>query len=142
MFISETVDDSIDEPVGFTAYASSQTECRIGDVVVFDQEVSNIGNHYNSTSGYFTCPVNGSYMFAVHIYSVTEDTINISIMLDDDNQIDVFTSYTDYDQASGQAIVPCAAGQLVWIRCSSVGPLYSSTRDIMSHFVGSLLQRY
>jgi len=52
--------------IGFTAAQSSWA-----NLAVFNQEHHNIGNHYNTTTDTFTCPVAGVYAFFVNVREET-----------------------------------------------------------------------
>ena len=39
----------------------------LGDIVIFEEVLTNQGGAYNSTSGLFVAPVNGTYAFHVTI---------------------------------------------------------------------------
>ncbi|XP_069135406.1 complement C1q tumor necrosis factor-related protein 3-like [Argopecten irradians] len=50
--------------VAFSAYLSQDTNVQgIGNVFKFDNVITNVGNAYNPTTGVFTCPVSGTYVF-------------------------------------------------------------------------------
>ena len=49
------------ENVRVSAYLTTETHLRAGDVVKFDQVHINQGNAYRSSDGVFTCPLSGTY---------------------------------------------------------------------------------
>jgi len=53
--------------VMFSAYLDHAATYYTGTVIVFNQVFTNVGNSYNQSTGVFTCPVAGYYVFDVHI---------------------------------------------------------------------------
>ena len=55
----------------FTVYGSPLRKTGpTNDTVLFPYVVSNIGGHYNTSTGVFTCPYNGTYYFTFNLYKV------------------------------------------------------------------------
>ena len=58
----------IQDGVAFHAKLSSDiTNPQVGNDVIFDDVIHNGGNHYNATSGKFTCAVSGVYLVSVQV---------------------------------------------------------------------------
>ena len=51
----------------FAAYVSSETTFEIGQTVVFDSVITNVGGAYDSSTGTFTVPVHGTCLFSVSV---------------------------------------------------------------------------
>ena len=43
--------------------------------IVFNYPVYNAGGHYDSTTGIYTVPLDGTYEFTVHIWSYNDATV-------------------------------------------------------------------
>ena len=63
------VSEAIGEPVGFTAYATTEQSYSDNDIVIFDGIITNIGGHYNKDSSSFICPYSAVYMFSINYVS-------------------------------------------------------------------------
>lgn len=56
--------------MGFTAYNNEDLRVERGDTIVYNTAVTNYPQgSYDTTSGRFTCPVTGLYMFATAVYT-------------------------------------------------------------------------
>ena len=51
--------------MAFTAELSSDRTRTVGSRLSFDDVISNVGNHYSPTHGFFRCPFDGVYVFTV-----------------------------------------------------------------------------
>jgi len=67
--------------VMFSAWLDHTVALRSGHVVIFNQEVSNIGHHYSRSTGVFTCPVSGYYVFDLHIMGQKDEYAHLEIRL-------------------------------------------------------------
>ena len=70
---AQTVDSSgrINKPLqpSFHAYPSSSTNyTSADDVIIFGSTYHNIGSDYNTSTGKFTAPIAGNYLFAWAVY--------------------------------------------------------------------------
>lgn len=52
----------------FLAYRSSNLSFTGGNVLVFNTTSYNVGSHYNTSTGLFTAPVSGNYIFSASVY--------------------------------------------------------------------------
>ena len=90
-----------------------------GTVLVFGGIISNLGNHYDPTTGIFTCPVDGLYLFATSIDLGSGDEMDMNILLESSS---IGTVYAlDWDQGSVVAIKECLQTQRVWVEVAKDG---------------------
>ena len=115
-----------------------------GSVVVFDGIISNIGGHFNPDTSSFQCPYDGSYMFSVNFASYRDTFMYVEIYQNDKPHIIALADDLPeaINFASSFVIIPCQAGDKVWIRSPFGGFMYSTNIDTYSHFSGCMLQRY
>ena len=75
------VDPSQTSPrVAFTAYATTTRSYSTGSIIDFPYAVTNIGSHYDTSSGIFTCPYDGLYLFTIHVMSDVNDDLEAEIV--------------------------------------------------------------
>ena len=90
--------------VMFSAYVDQFRTYTPGQVVVFNHEVTNIGQHYNTSTGVFTCPVSGYYVFDVHIMGQVDKNAEVVIRHNGANLAWAFAD-DKYDYQSGSLYV-------------------------------------
>ena len=67
--------------VMFSAYLDRFVKLYHDDVVIFNRIVTNVGGHYKPSTGVFTCPVSGYYVFDVHVQGQEDQTAAVEIRL-------------------------------------------------------------
>ena len=97
-----------------------------GDRLIYQTPLLNPGNNYNSTSGEYTCPTTGVYMFVYSAYGVeikqgqSHSRVSASLYRGGERVSQVYHSnYNDqntYLALSHTDIVACQAGQRVWVQ--------------------------
>ena len=117
-------------PVAFTAYANTgnPTAYIAGDVVVFDQGLSNAGGHYSTATSSFICPWHGLYLVSVNIQGYDSDQMYIYLMRND-----VYIGYFWLDDISGvynrgstTIVTECDRGDILWVRTGDNGAIHTS----------------
>ncbi|XP_030078033.1 uncharacterized protein LOC115482426 [Microcaecilia unicolor] len=82
--------------------------------VIFTREISNINNHYDKTTGKFTCHISGLYYFVYH----TSLTYNLCVILYVDGEKKAtFCDHRSNEQqvSSGGVLLRLVEGQQVWL---------------------------
>ena len=97
-----------------------------GNVVVFGSTGHNIGNHYNTSNGRFTCPIAGKYLFTVSLLMNPDDNGNyervsfgvngsVSNQYIDTLQDLNFSSLSDYHALNGSCIISLSTNDYVQV---------------------------
>ena len=110
--------------------------------MIFDQEVVDYGDDFNSDSSIFTCPVTAYYLFHASLLSERDEFIASSIYLDDTMIIGVYSDGASqsntHDTGSTLIVTRCEEGSSVSIRARLAGVLHgNANRQTM--FTGTLL---
>ena len=125
--------------IAFTAQApGGNHEYAHGDTVIFSHIITNIGGHYDPSNSTFTCPVDGTYMFAVNIVSGYGEHMSVYIV---NEGIVIFRGVADdiegaHNSGSSMALTACSAHEQVWVGSNGSGTMYGGYH---CHFSGFLL---
>nr|KAG5693589.1 hypothetical protein BaRGS_011714 [Batillaria attramentaria] len=115
------------ETVVFYAYLPQEKYLHHGDVIILTSVTINQGNAYNSSTGEFTAPYNGTYFFTATAssarYSNTTDYYaNVYVMVDYFTVTAVWTkSVSWYEMATCTYPIHLAKGQRVWLQAVDDG---------------------
>ncbi|XP_060552155.1 complement C1q tumor necrosis factor-related protein 3-like [Ruditapes philippinarum] len=84
--------------------------------IIFDNELTNIGNGYDKLSGQFTAPYHGLYTFAVSFTKGGDHNLSVQIVKNGAT-ISQGLTYTEdvYDTATVTATVELTKGDRVWV---------------------------
>jgi hypothetical protein len=111
---------SASRTTNFGSNSASQT------LINYDTAQVNVGNHYNTTSGLFTCPVNGNYRvtaFGMNVGATSSGVFvyNAVSVRKNNSQIGATAyNYGDgYVHMSGNWIIPASAGDSISIFTAS-----------------------
>ncbi|KAL4232840.1 hypothetical protein ACF0H5_007527 [Mactra antiquata] len=104
--------------VAFKARTVKDKNPQTGETLIFQDIMFNNGKAYDSSSGIFTVPVNGTYLFTIHIcvnpgkdfyYGIVyDDILNTSGLFSDSSYVKCYTA---------DAIMQLDVGQKVWLIC-------------------------
>ena len=130
--------------VVFNAHNVKNLSPPTGQPVVFSSVISNIGNGYSSSTGKFTAPVNGTFIFTVQLCVHTNSYANFGLVLDGTT----LTYFYDYDHAyytTSSTTVPLflKRGQKVWVTLTygSCSRCLHEWSDCWNRFLGSLIHK-
>ncbi|XP_054828495.1 complement C1q-like protein 2 isoform X3 [Eublepharis macularius] len=112
------------------------------EVLKFDDVVTNLGNHYNPTSGKFTCQVRGIYFFTYHILMRGGDGTSMWADLCRNGQVRASAIAQDadqnYDYASNSVVLHLDLGDEVYVKLDG-GKAHGGNNNKYSTFSGFLL---
>lgn len=133
--------------VAFSAEGIGNATLLTNQTIVFTNLILNIGDAYNSSTGIFTAPVNGLYMFSVQMctqyrsrsqFRVFAGPKVIQSILDDSNH-SIYSR--GVSNTAGNVAQSLTAGEEVWIQ--NAGSPYSElsrySNDCWNHFGGVLI---
>nr|XP_056717491.1 complement C1q-like protein 2 isoform X2 [Euleptes europaea] len=112
------------------------------EVLKFDDVVTNLGNHYNPSSGKFTCQVRGIYFFTYHILMRGGDGTSMWADLCRNGQVRASAIAQDadqnYDYASNSVVLHLDLGDEVYVKLDG-GKAHGGNNNKYSTFSGFLL---
>ncbi|XP_052762501.1 uncharacterized protein LOC128205109 [Mya arenaria] len=129
--------------VYFHARSPQITILSTGEVIVYSAVETNQGNGYSSTTGKFTAPARGLYLFFMHTCTPSTKFAYLQIVKEGSVLIaDVHYNKDMYICSSSQVFVQLDAGETVWVQCSAGGTnrqLYENHSYQWSSFGGALI---
>ncbi|XP_052761739.1 uncharacterized protein LOC128204363 [Mya arenaria] len=108
--------------VYFNAHFPQTTSLSTGEVIVYKTVESNQGSGYSATTGKFTAPERGLYLFFMH--TCTYSTIYSYLQIVKDGSVLIKSVQYEKDAAtssSSQVFVQLDVGETVWVQCATGG---------------------
>ena len=131
----------LDTKVFFSVALTQDVTLPARGVLVFDKILQNVGGGYSASSGAFTCPVDGYYLFEMH--ALSENNKEFALELFHNSQC-VVRFYgpggNSHQGASQSTVLKLVKGDTVNLRgCYVVSTVYGRPNDIHSTFTGLLV---
>lgn len=140
------LEDKVETFVGFTAYLDHNVNhLGIDQSIVFNKILFNDGGAYHNSSGMFTCPVTGVYMFFFEVGSGARHQIVAKLVVNGSNTVGGIADSEYHDsheaQGSNMAILKLSAGTHVWVENYRWADKFveGGTTDRFTTFSGILL---
>ncbi|XDV47775.1 hypothetical protein PO909_017334, partial [Leuciscus waleckii] len=112
------------------------------ELLKFDDVVTNLGNHYDPTTGKFTCSIPGIYFFTYHVLMRGGDGTSMWADLCKNNQVRASAIAQDadqnYDYASNSAVLHLEPGDEVYIKLDG-GKAHGGNNNKYSTFSGFII---
>jgi hypothetical protein len=130
------------QPSFYATSTAGDTAYTAGQVIVFNTTRHNTGSHYNTSTGRFTSPVAGKYLFTLNVYCYGGYTSAILLYINGAQY--AVSDVTPYISASASSFATTLGFTLVWelsagdyieVRARSASQIYRAH----SHFSGQLL---
>lgn len=123
-------------------YAGLKKQHEGYEVLKFDDVVTNLGNHYDPTSGKFTCSIPGIYFFVYHVLMRGGDGTSMWADLCKNNQVRASAIAQDadqnYDYASNSVILHLEPGDEIYIKLDG-GKAHGGNNNKYSTFSGFMI---
>ncbi|KAI7810099.1 complement C1q-like protein 3 precursor, partial [Triplophysa rosa] len=123
-------------------YAGLKKQHEGYEVLKFDDVVTNLGNHYDPTSGKFTCSIPGIYFFVYHVLMRGGDGTSMWADLCKNNQVRASAIAQDadqnYDYASNSVILHLEPGDEIYIKLDG-GKAHGGNNNKYSTFSGFMV---
>ncbi|XP_030610004.1 complement C1q-like protein 2 [Archocentrus centrarchus] len=112
------------------------------EVLKFDDVITNLGNHYDPSTGKFTCHVSGIYFFTYHVLMRGGDGTSMWADLCKNGQVRASAIAQDadqnYDYASNSAVLHLDSGDEVYVKLDG-GKAHGGNNNKYSTFSGFIL---
>ncbi|CAL8345155.1 unnamed protein product [Merluccius merluccius] len=123
-------------------YAGLKKQHEGYEVLKFDDVVTNLGNHYDPSTGKFTCSIPGIYFFVYHVLMRGGDGTSMWADLCKNNQVRASAIAQDadqnYDYASNSGVLHLEAGDEVYVKLDG-GKAHGGNNNKYSTFSGFMV---
>ena len=127
------------QKVAFTAGVSSTSTTWNSGTLIFNSVILNVGDGYNPSTGVFTSPVAGTYVFYVSAVEYLSQYLQVDIVLNSVSKVTLLgESAAAYQTGTNMVVLNLQKGDSVWVRHAS-GKGYWSTRVPATTFSGFLI---
>ena len=104
-------------PVAFTAGMRFYSDSWRGDILVFPHVITNKGYGYSPSSGKFTAPRDGTYVFTVTVVSYGSNYLNLDIVHDGDSKVRTLShGSAAYQTGTNLVVLELDRGDAVWVK--------------------------
>ncbi|XP_061185868.1 uncharacterized protein LOC133193972 [Saccostrea echinata] len=118
----------VSERIGFTVGTTSGNRYWGSGKLVFSSVIFNQGQGYDASSGIFTSPTDGTYVFYVTITAYSSNTINVDIVHDKVSKVRAHAyGSTSHQTGTNMAVLTLSRGDKVWVQYASGGGYYSES---------------
>lgn len=124
--------------VGFTVGVTSSSSTWSGDILVFPHIVTNNGNGYNPSTGKFTAPSDGTFVFFVTVNVYGSNSVYLNIVHNGSSKVRTYSHTSNFMTATNMAVLQLYTGDSVWVFRSSGKSYYTDIVPITT-FSGFLL---
>ncbi|XP_060063272.1 C1q-related factor-like [Ylistrum balloti] len=126
-----------DTVIAFSAGLTNGTELHVTTNMTYDRVFVNSGNGYNNSTGVFTAPLGGTYVFMYHALSQANQQLWLDIYHNSDY---IATGYAhaknDYASSSNSVVLTIARGDAVYIRARGDNFVYGQPDEVFATFSG------
>lgn len=103
--------------IGFTAGITTLSSTWAGSTLVFPHVVTNNGNGYNPSTGTFTAPTDGTYVFFLTVTPHELNALYLDIVQNGVSKVRSMShGFSRYQMGSNMAVLQLDEGDSVWIR--------------------------
>ncbi|XP_078317159.1 uncharacterized protein LOC144620423 [Crassostrea virginica] len=104
------------QEVAFTAGVTSSSSTWNSGTLIFNSVILNVGNGYNPSTGVFTSPVAGTYVFYVTAVEYNKQYLKVDIVLNSVSKVRTM-GYSDaaYQTGTNMVVLNLQKGDSVWV---------------------------
>ncbi|XP_061193638.1 complement C1q tumor necrosis factor-related protein 3-like [Saccostrea echinata] len=135
--------NNITQKVAFTAGVTSTSSSWNSGTLVFDRIVYNIGGGYDSSTGVFTSPVDGHFVFFANVQSYSNHYVFTYIVLNGSAKVTTMaysaSFHQTYSAGPNLVVLKLQKGDQVWVKCYSGAGYHTQGDAPMTTFSGFLI---
>merc|ERR1712002_459556 len=128
------------QEVAFSAGLSHHEYLQENQKVKYDTIFSNVGGGYDSTTGIFTCPVPGIYVFQFHALSHSDSNMWLELHHNYNYVASIWGHVdNDYAAAGNSVILRLAKNDQVYVLTGDTTDLYGQPLEVYGTFTGYMI---
>ena len=121
----------------FTAYKSTTSSTAASNLIVYDATYLNNGNHYNTSTGQFTAPIDGMYQFTSVSLSLGGGALQTRIRQNGTQMLYAENTRSDlYGQCVNSGILNLSAGDTVDVQVTAGSDYGNKYSYFSGHLIG------
>ncbi|KAL4235757.1 hypothetical protein ACF0H5_004149 [Mactra antiquata] len=121
----EEQNDKAERKVGFTARLTKGSKTYPGNQIIpFDEVKYNYGNGYDPSTGIFTAPKSGTYLFNFNVQSTYSMDAHVCLIVDGTLRLTAVAGKGHRITGGNTGIAYMEEGMMAWVRTTSLRSLY------------------
>lgn len=127
------------QEIAFTAGVTSANTTWNSGTMIFDVVITNVGNAYSPSTGVFTSPISGTFVFYVSAVEYVNWNLHLDIVLNSVSKVQLLAySSAEHQTGTNMFVLNLQKGDSVWMRHVN-GKGYHSQSVPMTPFSGFLV---